>query len=70
MFFVFTPSSTTSPDTSRPKISLASFGGGYPPSLCKRSGLLTPAAFTLIKTSFYFGFGTGLDPIYNTTGPP
>ena len=43
--------SVMTPETSRPMMSLAPFGGGYLPAACNRSARLIPAATTSIRTS-------------------
>ena len=51
------PVATTTPATSKPGISEAPSGGGYKPLHCSRSGRLTPAAKTLMRTWSAEGLG-------------
>ncbi len=64
------PSATTRPATSSPRIGEASAGGGYAPARCRQSGRLTPAKATSISTSPGFGTGTAPVPTTMTSGGP
>lgn len=78
-FLTFGPNETTSPEHSKPGISVAPFGGGYIPDLYKekkeyftwtQSGLFILVEATFINTSSDLGIGVGLVLTVNTSGPP